>query len=57
MLLPLEIFACHLETITTLEFFRTLLVLKLGLFEFADEPEEGTTIMIITAHPRASTKD
>ena len=39
VLLPWEIFECHLETITIREFFRTLLLPRLGLFEFADEPE------------------
>ena len=38
VLLLWETFECHLETITIREFFCTLLLPKLGLFEFADEP-------------------
>ena len=40
VLLPWEFFECHLETITTREFFRTLLLPSLKLLEFADEPGE-----------------
>ena len=39
VLLPWEIFGCHLEMITIHEFLSTLLLPRLGLFEFADEPE------------------
>ena len=40
VLLSWDFFECHLETISTREFFLTLLLPRLGLFEFADEPEE-----------------
>ena len=40
VLLPWELFECHFEMITIREFFCTLLLPWLGLFEFADEPEE-----------------
>ena len=40
VLLPWEMLECHFETITTRRFFRTLLLLGLRLFEFADEPVE-----------------
>ena len=40
VLLPWEIIECHMETITKREFFRTLLLPRLGLFKFANEPEE-----------------
>ena len=33
-------FECHLETITIREFFRALLLPRLGLLEFAVEPDE-----------------
>ena len=33
VLLPWEIFDCHLEMITMRKFFRTLLLPRLGLFE------------------------
>ena len=35
-----EIVECHLETITIRELFRTLQLPRLGLFEFADNPEK-----------------
>ena len=40
VLLSWDFFECHLETITTREFFLTLLLPRLGLLEFSDEPEE-----------------
>ena len=41
VLLPWEIFECHLESITIREFFSTLLLLRRGLFEFADKPDSS----------------
>ena len=40
VLLPWEIFECHLETIIIRKFSSTIVLLRLGQFEFADEPEE-----------------
>ena len=44
VLLPWEITECHLEMIIVREFFRTLLLPRLGLFDIADEPEEKMTM-------------